>query len=115
MFGDDGSWYSHLMLSRGGFNSLLEDFHPGEVRGQGARGYGYTVWNPLLSLGNRHHPDCPPQHCHLPTPPNLYFPFSTLGKRKVESPCNVQKWLTHTHLSTHYIPSSRAIQSWCLE
>lgn len=38
MFGDDGSWYSHPMLSRGGFNSLLEDLHPGEVRGQGARG-----------------------------------------------------------------------------
>lgn len=33
MFGDVGSWYSHLMLSHGGFNSLLEDLHPGGVWG----------------------------------------------------------------------------------
>lgn len=34
MFGDDGSWYSHLILSHGGFNSLLEDLDPGEVWGR---------------------------------------------------------------------------------
>lgn len=86
MFGDDGSWYSHLMLSRGGFNSLLEDLHPGEVRGQGARGYGYTVWNPLLSLGNRHHPDCSPNIATY-QPPQIYTFHSLLsGKERLRVP-----------------------------